>query len=273
MNMMKLNQTQRMKRNSFTLIELLIVIGLLGALTALILPTLSANRSKAIKDVCDYNKAGAARALKQYENIVGAYPADMHNGLDGTGDEAEAMEGHASPQTERMVDNIDDTRHALTEDQADSLKAAGITSICSGTGLNSTEVAEDINVAVASADDGSNAWGGGGKPEITFDGVLISDWAEGTDGPSWNDDTGPVVVLWIAPTVDWSVGGGDNNDWSKGNVELAIDMEGKCPVPTESTDGGDPTFGYYMAYFKAFNDGDPARMIGLTCAGGGTLNP
>ncbi len=262
-------------QGGFTLIELLIVIGLLGALTALILPKLSASRTEAIGDVCAYNKAGTARALMQYENVFGRYPSDLHNGLQGTDGAALAMEGHASPQTTRMVTNIDTTRHALTTTEAASLTLAGITSICSGTGYNSTPVAADVHVAVAAHADGSSPWGGGGKPEITFDGVLVSDWADGTGGPSWNQGkAGPVVVLWVAPTVNWSAGSGDNNDWTKGSVELGISLEGQCPVPTKSTTGGEPVFGCYMAYFKAFGDGvTPARMIGLTCAGGGTLNP
>jgi prepilin-type N-terminal cleavage/methylation domain-containing protein len=261
-------------RHAFTLIEMLVVIGLLGALTALILPTLSANRSRALTDICHYNKAGTARVLKQYENLLGKYPADMHNGLDDTGPDASAMEGHAAPQTQRMVTDIDNTRRALTANQATSLSDAGITSICSGTGLNSTPVAEDVNVAVACWANGDHAWAGGGKPEITFDGILLSDWATGNAGPSWNTGKeGPIVVLWLAPTVNWAAGSGDNNDWSKGNVEYGIDLEGQCPVPTTSTTGGTPNFKYYMAYFKAFDDGSPARMIGLTCAGGGTLNP
>jgi prepilin-type N-terminal cleavage/methylation domain-containing protein len=270
MNTKKAKKSQR----GFTLIELLIVIGLLGALTALILPKLSASRTEAIVDVCHYNKAGTARALMQYANVFGRYPSDLHNGLQGTDASALAMEGHASPQTARMVTNINTTRHALTADQAVSLAASGITSISSGTGFNSTPVAADVNVAVAASADGSNPWAGGGKPEITFDGVLVSDWAAGTGGAGWNQGkAGPVVVLWIAPTVNWSAGSGDNNDWTKGSVELGVSLEGQCPVPTKSTTGGDPSFKYYMAYFKVFSDGSPARMIGLTCAGGGTLNP
>jgi prepilin-type N-terminal cleavage/methylation domain-containing protein len=173
------------KRSSaFTLIEMLVVIGLLGALTALVLPGLAANREEALGDVCDYNQAGSVRVLKQYNNLVGGFPADMHNGLQGTDSGAAAMEGLPSAQTEHMVTNIAETRHALTEDQADSLVAAGITSVCSGTGLNSTPVAENVNVAAACADDGDNAWLDDGGVEMTFDGIAISDWATANGTPS-----------------------------------------------------------------------------------------
>ncbi len=270
-----LNKKTLVKRQSFTLIELLIVIGLLGALTALILPTLAANREEALGDVCDYNQAGSVRTLKQYENIVGAYPADLHTGMQGTDESAVAMDGLPSAQTDHMITDIEDTRLALSADQAASLAAAGITSIASGTGLNTTVVDDTVNVAQACDSGGSNPWFDDGGVEMTFDGVAISDWAEGTEGPSWNTDggSGPVVCLWIAPTVDWSAGDGGNNDWSKGNVELAIDMEGQCPIPTAAASGDEVDFSYYMAYFKVFDNGSPARMIGSTCPECGVLNP
>jgi type II secretory pathway pseudopilin PulG len=176
---------------AFTLIEMLVVIGLLGALTALILPTLAANREEALGDVCDYNQAGTVRVLKQYNSLVNAYPADMHNGLQGTADTSVAMEGLPGAQEDHMVNNIADTRHALTADQATSLSAAGITSITSGTGLNSTAVAADVNVAAACAADGSNAWLDDGGVEMTFDGIDISDWATATGTPSWDASAGP----------------------------------------------------------------------------------
>jgi competence protein ComGC len=269
----KKNKKTRVKRHRFTLIELLIVIGLLGALTALILPTLSANREEALGSVCDYNQAGSVRTLKQYENLVNAYPADLHTGLQGTDATAEAMEGLPSAQTEHMVTDIADTRLALSANQAASLAAAGIDSVASGTGLNTTAVAEDVNVAAACAADGSNPWFDDGGVEMTFDGIAISDWATATGTPSWDASAGPVVCLWIAPTVNWSAGSGDNNDWSKGNVELAIDMEGQCPIPTAAASGDEVSFSYYMAYFKVYDDGSPARMIGSTCPECGVLNP
>jgi prepilin-type N-terminal cleavage/methylation domain-containing protein len=274
--------TGRKAKHGFTLIEMLVVIGLLGALTALILPSLSANRTKAIGDVCKYNKAGTIRVLKQYENLVNAYPADLHNGLQATAGDPVAMDGMPSPLTAAMVTNIGTTRHDLTDWQGNSLYNAGITSICSGTGLNSTDIpltaspsgaALDVNVAAACAADGSNPWQHKGA-QMHFDGVDLDDWATGASGPSWNvGKAGPVVALWVAPTTDWTSGSGDNNDWSKGNVEYGIDLEGQCPVPTKSTSGGEISFNYYIGYFKVFNDGTPARLIGTTCAGHGPINP
>jgi prepilin-type N-terminal cleavage/methylation domain-containing protein len=266
-------KSHRARNSGFTLIEMLVVIGLLGALTALILPALAANREDALGDVCDYNQAGTVRVLKQYHGLVNAYPADMHNGLQGTADTSVAMEGLPGAQEDHMVNNIADTRHALTADQATSLSAAGITSITSGTGLNSTAVAADVNVAAACAADGSNAWLDDGGVEMTFDGILISDWATATGTPSWDASAGPVVCLWIAPTVNWAAGSGGNNDWTKGNVEYGIELEGQCPIPTAAASGDEVSFSYYMAYFKVFNDGSAARLIGTTCPECGVMNP
>ncbi|MFW5864150.1 MAG: type II secretion system protein, partial [bacterium] len=57
----KKNAKRKNRKSGFTLIEMLVVIGLLGALTALVLPSLTANREEALGDVCDYNQAGTVR--------------------------------------------------------------------------------------------------------------------------------------------------------------------------------------------------------------------
>ncbi|NCC53433.1 MAG: type II secretion system protein [Spartobacteria bacterium] len=273
----KEEEMRKSKKNKggFTLIELLIVIGLLGALTALILPRLSADREEAMGDVCDYNQAGTVRVLKQFNQITGEYPADMHNGMTAAVGAPDAMPGLPDAQDIHMVTNIATTRLALSTNQAESLKAAGITSICSTTGLSRTTVAADVVVAQACSETGTNPWFDDSDPavEMTFDGIDISDWATATGTPSWDTSAGPVVCLWVAPTTDWSKkGDGGNKDWSKGNVEIGLDMAGQCPIPTAGLDG-EPDFAYYMAYFKVYNDGSAARMIGSTCPECGVLNP
>ena len=273
------------KRNTsgFTLIELLIVIGLLGALVALILPKLTADREEAMGDVCDYNQAGTVRVLSQYADMFGAYPSGMHNGMQTASGSPDAMEGIPEAQEAHMVTQIADTRLTLDANQAKSLVDAGITKIAYGTGYQTVNVAQDVVVAAACAADGSNPWNDDSDPpqEITFNGVALSDWARATGGnsPVWNEQggAGPVVCLWITPTIDWSKGDGGNSDWTKGAVEYGISLEGKCPIPTSSTSQGgadvEVSFAYYMAYFKVFNDGTPARMIGSTCPECGVLNP
>ncbi len=280
----------KMKRNTsgFTLIELLIVIGLLGALVALILPKLTADREEAMGDVCDYNQAGTVRVLNQYADMFGAYPSGMHNGMQDYQSDPVAMKGLPEAQEDHMVTKISSTRLALSADQAESLKAAGITQIAYGDGYQIADVATGVFVAQACAADGTNPWNDDSNPpqEITFNGVALSDWAQGTAGstPVWNQGkAGPVVCLWITPTIDWAKGNGGNSDWTKGAVEYGISLEGKCPIPTAATSQGgaddEVSFAYYMAYFKVFDKADPsdpvtpARMIGSTCPECGVLNP
>jgi prepilin-type N-terminal cleavage/methylation domain-containing protein len=280
---MKTKTKTKMNKSGFTLIELLIVIGLLGALVALILPRLTADREEAMGDVCDYNQAGTVRVLTQYVDMFGAYPAGMHNGMQTASGSPEAMEGLPEAQEDHMVTQIATTRLTLDANQAKSLVDAGIKSIAYGTGYNIVDVAQDVVVAQACAADGSNPWFDDSDPavEMTFDGIAISDWAQATAGatPIWNEQggAGPVVCLWITPTIDWAKGDGGNTDWTKGAVEYGISMEGKCPIPTVATSQGgadvEVDFAYYMAYFKVYNDGTPARMIGSTCPECGVLNP
>lgn len=269
---------KKKKKNNqgFTLIELLIVIGLLGALTALILPSLSANREEALGDVCDYNQAGTVRTLNQYNNLLGVFPDDMHNGMTAKDNSALAMPGLPNAQNVNMGDGATiptTTLHSLTAEEVASLAEAGIDSICSGDGLDSDAIAVGTHVAVAVdwVDDGGDAY--------SFDGITLANWQTGTGTPSWDQDatgvgkTGTVICLWIAPTVNWSAGDAGNNDWTKGNVELGIALEGQCPIPTAGLDG-DADFAYYMAYFKVYSDGTTAaRLLGTSCPECGIMNP
>ena len=258
-------------KGGFTLIELLIVIGLLGALTALILPRLAADREEAIGDVCDYNQAGTLRVLNQYYDLFGKYPKGLHNGLDGTGASAAAIDGLPDFQGVNMLTNAATTIVALTTNQATSLVAAGITTVAYSNGYNLVNVATDVRVARC-----TTSWVTDEEIGYTFDGLGISAWEAGTATPAWDtaNGAGIVVTLWVAPTTDWSdKGDGGNNDWTKGEVELGLSLEGQCPVPVKSATGGEPTFAYYMAYFKVYNSGAKARLIGTSCPECGVLNP
>lgn len=279
----KSNQPNRVKRSPFTLIELLIVIGLLGALTALILPSLMANREEALGDVCDYNQAGTVRVLKQFKQVFNHYPVGMHTGLQSNAATPLAMGGLPSAQEDHMGNPNATTPvtcpsvHELTANQAKSLTDAGIESVCYNVGYESEDIA--TGVYVVRANNGA-AWlddSPGGGVEMTFDGVSLTNWESATGTPSWDkaEGNGVVVVLWIAPTIDWEHHPemNKNNDWTKGEVKMGIDLQGKCPIPAEDIDGGDPEFAYYMAYFKVYNNGAPARLIGTTCPECGILNP
>lgn len=279
--MTKFKQMMRRLRSSFTLIELLIVIGLLGALTALILPSLSADREEALADVCDYNQAGTVRVLKQYKQLTGVYPDQMHTGL-ASATAAGAIAGLPDNQTYNMVTNAAVNQTVLTAEEVASLTAAGIDTVCSGTGLNVNNVAATTFVAhvaggtaiawVGDEDTSGDGSIGDGDAEMTFDGATVTEWV--TDSNPMDGKAGSIVCLWIAPTIDWAAASGGNGDWSKGNVNLGIDLAGKCPIPAKSTaDGVDPEFAYYLAYFKCYTDGTAAKLIGTTCPECGSLNP
>jgi prepilin-type N-terminal cleavage/methylation domain-containing protein len=279
-------KSRRSRKSGFTLIEMLIVIGLLGALTALILPALSADRREALMDISDYNKAGTVRVLKQYKGITGQYPADMHSGLVAY---ASGATGNRMPGMQKsMAFNVSDgtgsppakpaSIQQLTQTMVDSLAAAGITSLCYDSGLNSRPLAAGDYV-VMSCNTAGEQWlhkdfspgvGGSGNPpkgKITFDGRTLDVWVTDMNGGTNN---GVVVVCWVTPTTNWEAGSGDNNDWTKGNVEIGIDLPGQAPVPTEDAEGGlDVTFAYYNGHFLVDNDnGDgvqPAELIGVAC--------
>ena len=140
-------------------------------------------------------------------------------------------------------------------------------------GYNLASVAADVRVARC-----TTSWVTDEEIGYTFDGLGISAWETGTATPSWDSGSGfgpgIVVVLWVTPTTDWSgKGDGGNNDWTKGEVELGITLAGQCPVPVASATGGDPDFAYYMAYFKVYDSGAKARLIGTSCPECGVLNP
>ncbi len=226
-------------RRGFTLIELLIVIGLLGALTALVLPAMMADREDALGNVCDYNQAGTVRVLKQFQQITGKLPNGMHSGLqeDGT-----AMPGLPSAQKDNF--NATGTIDTLTEEEANALKGIGITQVARGVGLEYVDVTDGTPVVCC-----TNLWQndyGSSNPkenEYSFDGLDIGELT--ARGMS------KCVVLWIAPTTAWEAAKGGNKDWGGGNVSVGLDLEGQCPIPAEGIDG-EPDFSYYMAYVGIF---------------------
>jgi hypothetical protein len=118
--------------------------------------------------------------------------------------------------------------------------------------------------------------GGSGNPpkgKITIEGRTLDQWGIDEFGAVGD---GVVIACWITPTVNWAAGSGDNNDWSKGNVKLAIDIPGQAPVPTEAAEpGGEVSFVYYSGHFLVdADDSDgikPAKLIGVMC--GKPLNP
>ena len=266
----------RRRKTGFTLIELLIVIGLLAALTALVLPSLSADRSEAMAGINQYNKAGTARAMYEYHDLFGEYPNDMHTGLSENSSSASAMPGFPKPMKAKAIAS----RTTLDANEVESLSAAGITSVCYGDGLNSQTLAAGTSYVIETTD-----WSiGRSTTPMTFNGMstyeLLAQYLGGTaedsdsDGtPDAYDGNGRIIALYITPTTDWS--SDSSSDWSKGAVELGISLDGQVPMPTVAVDdSSDVDFAYYAAHFIVDGTGEkPAKLVGITCSGGGALNP
>jgi prepilin-type N-terminal cleavage/methylation domain-containing protein len=277
---------KRAAQKGFTLIELLIVIGLLGALTSLILPSLSADREEALGDVCDYNQAGTLRTLQQYYDIYGIFPNNLHIGLDAAAS-GDPMEGLPEAQAVNMVSTGDGytAPSAITLAQAQSLYAAGITQVSFGTGYNLVPIGavsgDTIGTVGTVVYPTVAKWEDDEGEAITFNGISITDWEKGVDSGvnvSPYGEPGRVLCFWITPTLDWNNhktnGASVNQDWTKGAVDLKISLPGQCPIPATNLDGEDaPDFAYYMAYILAFDNGDKAVLIGTSCPEDGILNP
>ena len=293
---MKTSWKKKMKnKGGFTLIELLIVIGLLGALTALILPRLAADRVAAIEDIGAYNRAGTFRVLKQHKTIAGVYPSHLHTGYtvsDPTGTGNQAMPG--LPQGGGR--NLDGSwgaasgfgpawtgTRALNATEVESLKKAGMTHVSFGVN-GSAEVSTSIRVA-----DSANfsRWVANQQAGAvsTFDGISVAALEAGTYDPG---DAYRIVPFYVTPKAQWGVGDGGNQDWTKGNVEIGLDLAGQVPNATKpyGTNGSGANqdsvdFAYVMAFFLVHSDAtvaDPvndayaARLIGIGGPSGTVLN-
>ena len=72
------NSHPKAHRHAFTLIQLLVVLMVLGALVSLLLGTVSRARARTHSAICDHNMKAIALALDAYRQETGAYPANLN---------------------------------------------------------------------------------------------------------------------------------------------------------------------------------------------------
>ncbi len=272
-------------RKNFSLIELLIVIGIMGALTALILPQFQDAEDNAKDTGCDYNNSGTLRYVTMFRAANGVYPNGFHTGLNASDAATTVQDSDGnSALVDATADNFTSSGSAaLTETEANSLRAAGITSLAYGTGTADTSVATGVYVntidttAAAATNitlgDGSYAiWSDDGE-EFTINGKGLEEWAAaGSIKPldTASDPAGVIVPLFAAPTIDWETAY-DSDGNVKQESPVSIALEGKCPWPE------DGKFRYYICLFKVYDSVDsngdpiPARLIGTACPECGSL--
>ena len=269
------NKKHKTGSQGFTLIELLIVVALLGALAALVLPSMSANRTKAMEATCDYNQVSTIKTLNDHYALNGALPDMLHTGLkadvDTIGDANDLM---GVPGEDAVDGNtLDNMLHNATvgcfsDEELASLKAACLENVVYGDG--SVEVALTTSaghVLFLNDEDSSDPYLSDDPANITFNGHGVK-WWNGTDA---GGAAGRVFMTFISPITDWTTSG--DNDWGKGlDSTVSVKKAGECKVPTDSD------FNYYIAYIKAFsaqvdNETVPAILVGTSCPECGVTNP
>jgi prepilin-type N-terminal cleavage/methylation domain-containing protein len=267
------------KKNNqgFTLIELLIVVALLGALAALVLPSMQANRTKAMEATCDFNQVSTIKTLLDHYSLNGALPDSLHTGKKAD-DTAQAVadlmgvpgaDGEDGTTLDNMIHNV--TVATLTSNEVLSCQAAGLENIVYNEGDISVALNVDGsvgNVCKPNVDTDSDPFLADDGNAITFNGHNLTWWNSDSAGGA----AGTVFMTFVTPIADWSTGG--DNDWGAGlDSSVSVKKAGICKVPV------DATFAYYIAYIKAFNalDADdeaiPAIIVGTSCPECGVTNP
>jgi prepilin-type N-terminal cleavage/methylation domain-containing protein len=271
-------------KQGFSLIELMIVVVIIGALTAIILPQFSMSETEAKDAGCDASNYGTLRQMVNFKSVNGVYPSRLHTGFeDATAADTVAMgatDGSALADVTAYNLTNETVVATLNEGQADSLIAAGIDYLAAGGfGVNAVFTPVASGVAVRSInqdwyegfhDDGSADT----DTAITINGLPIFTYASSDPQLDYevgdaigdlDDVNGIVVPLFAAPTADWDRAVVDGASMES---KVSVAQAGGCPW----LEAGDE-FRYYITFFKVFDNGDAAKLIGTACPECGSLNP
>ncbi len=275
----------------FSLVELLIVVAIIGALVALILPHMESNEQEAKDTACDYNSYGTLRYLTMFRSMNGVYPSGFHTGLatnaagattveNMAGFTAANMCGNSTTASALTVQSTDDNEYSATSTSAalasgfaTSLQKAGIAKLYYGTGSSTTGVATSTTCNAVQLDD-EDSWledqtitadSGGATAtittsdaaDVTINGEKMSDIAGTSDG---------VIPLYVTPTIDWDHYY-DSTGAEAGDSKVKIALAGQCPNLVKGA------FRYYICMFKVYNDGSAAELAGTLCPECGSVNP
>ncbi len=294
----------------FSLIELMIVVVILGALTAILIPQFSNVETDAKDTGCDASNYATLRQLNSFQSLNSVYPAGLHTGLGLS--TAEDLMGFGTAGAEKgakipsftainlgegkdKADKVSTTQVKLTAEQAESLRAAGMINLAYGgfsqdaadpLKMEKVKVAADSGYVNSITGNWYEAWetDATGKATDKLDTASAPISINGIPLYAYQYANADDMTL-DATAAD--TGWGDKNgivvplfaaptvDWEHYYID-GVPNASKVGVAQEGAcpwlEGG-AEFRYYMCIFKVFNDGTPAKLLGTVCPEGGSLNP
>lgn len=275
------------KQLPFTLIELVIVIAILGALVALILPAFSTTEKDAKETSDAYNSRGVVRYVQMFQNANGYYPSGFHTGLTADGTPMGLSEAFGVEEAEHHHDDDDDDGdddhhheegYTLEEDAPveiatlsdtdnakyiSSLKAAGINYLTAGDVAEATATPlknTSVTIPALQVKTDNNE-----VKDLVFNGRQLQNWIKPEQFEMGEHDAnGMIVALFVTPNIDWEhvYSGGYHDHGNHGHFEVIENSRIALKnAPVSSVSKAD--FRYYCCFFKLFKDGSAAKLVGV----------
>ena len=261
----------------FSLIELMIVVVILGALVAIIIPQFNQSESEAKDTGCDASNYGTLRQMVNFRSINGVYPSRLHTGFEsdassavGMGYGSGAEGGKLAPVTySNLVGSS--SWVTLDEKQAASLAQAGIVKLAYGgfgSGQDASFVSTTNGVHVATVTDSWLEDHDDLTTKVTVNGVELKDYIHSDPYDLTSTEDGIVVPLIAAPTAEFDHYYLNGSTSAQYDSKVGIGQVGACPWVEKGAE-----FPFYVCFFKVHDDGTAAKLIGTACPECGSLNP